>query len=174
MIKLLFTLFLAVAAFGYDELLLEAQGSVLPKIALLDKEISSKLISGKVVIAIVCNSEESEIAKEAASRMMLSNRSKVGAYELKVISVEFSNLTKSDMSVLYILNGSEVNVKKAALFAKQKGIVSFAYDKANLLNGAMLTMSIERNAVITLKKSAMRDAGVQFVDSFYKIVRMVE
>jgi len=172
--KFLFLLFFAIAAFGYDELLLDAQSSVLPKIALLDKGISNKLILGKIVIVIAHTPEDSEIAKEVASKMMLNNQPKAGGYGFKVVMVEFSHLAKSDMSILYILNGSDMNIKKAAFFARQKGVISFVYDKADLSNGAILSMSIERSAIIMLKKSAMRDAGVQFADSFYKIVRVVE
>ncbi len=172
--KLLIFLLLSIASFGYDELLLEAQSSVLPKIALLDKDIQKKLIGGKLQIVIACNAADIELAKETAQKIMTATGAKVGAFALNILAVEFSQLSKADASMIYILNSNDVTIKKATQIASQKKIVSFVFDKANLKNGAMLSMSIERSAVITLSRSVMKESGVQFVDSFYKITRIVE
>lgn len=173
MFRAVFLLFLAVFAFGYDELLLDAQASVVPKIAMLDKGIQNKLIGGKLVVAVVHDPDEADIAKEVVSKIT-ANAKKNTVIPIKAVSVEFSQLAKSEMSMVYILASSGANVQKAVNIAKQKGIASFVYDKSDLAYGAMLTLNIERSAVITLKRSALKDSGVSFVDSFYKIVRVVE
>jgi len=174
LIRFLFTLIFALAAFGYDELLIDAQSSIVPKIALLDKDIQKKLVNGKLQIAIVHDVDDNEQAKEIVSKMNANNAGKVGAYALRAVSVEFSQLSKNDASIIYILRSSDINIKKAVALARQKGVISFVYDKADLSSGAMLSMSIERSAVITLKRSAMKESGIQFAESFYKIVRIVE
>ncbi len=174
MAKLLIFLLLSIASFGYDELLLEAQSSVLPKIALLDKDIQKKLIGGKLQIVIACDAVDMELAKETAQKIMTTTGAKAGAFGLNVLAIEFSQLAKASASIIYILNSNDTNIKKATQIASQKKIVSFAFDKTNLKNGVMLSMSIERSAVITLSRSVMKESGVQFVDSFYKITRIVE
>lgn len=174
MIRFLLILFFAIASFGYDELLLEAQSTIVPKIALLDKDISKKLVNGKIIVVVAYDTEDAENAKDAVTKIMNVNKNKTSAYPVKAVAIEFSQLAKTDMSILYILRSNDTSVKKAANIAKQKGIVSFAYDKSDIANGVMLSMNIERSAVITLKRSALRESGVQFSDSFYKIVRIVE
>lgn len=171
MLRAVFLLFLAVFAFGYDDLLLEAQSSVVAKIAMLDKGIQGKLVGGKLVIAVVHDGDDVDVAKEVVARI---NAKKSGAMTVKAISVEFSQLAKNDMSIMYILTSSAANIQKAVSISRQKGIASFVYDKNDLAHGAMLTLNIERSAIITLKRSALKDSGVSFVDSFYKIVRVVE
>ncbi len=172
--KILLTFLFALAAFAYDELLIDAQSSVAPKIALLDKGIQKKLVGGKLQVVVVCEPEDGIEAKDVAAKIHANNQGKTGPYVLTAVVAEFSQLAKSEASMFYILRSSDANIKKAVNIAKYKGIISFVYDKADLANGAMLSMNIERSAVITLKRSAMRDSGVQFTESFYKIVRIIE
>jgi len=174
LIRFLFTIIFAIAAFGYDDLLVDAQSSIVPKIALLDKDIQKKLVGGKLQILVVYDPDDAEWAREIVAKINANNGGVVGAYTTKAVSTEFSQLSKNDASIMYILRSSNANIKKAVAVARQKGVISFVYDKADLANGAMLTMSIERSAIITLKRSAMRDSGIQFAESFYKIVRIVE
>lgn len=170
-VRFLLILFFAIASFGYDELLLDAQSSIVPKIALLDKEISKKLFAGKIVIAVAYDADEADIARDFVAKI---NGHKSSTYPIKAIAVEFSQLQKTDMSIMYIMHSNDINIKKATNLAKQRGIISFAYDKSDIANGAMLSMYIEKRAVITLKRSTLKESGVQFFEPFYKMVRIVE
>lgn len=163
---------LSALAFEYDQLLVDAQTSIIGKIAVLDRDIQNKLIGGKLVIAVVHEPKDADEAKEIASK--INNSPNQAAITLKALTVEFSQFPKSDASFAYILRSNDANIKKAAIVAKQKGIASFAYEKSDIANGVMLSMHFERSAVITLKRSALKESGVQFLDSFYKIVRIVE
>lgn len=174
MAKLLLFLMLSIVALGYDEFLMEAQSAVLPKIALLDKDIQKKLVAGKLQIVIAHDAIDSELAKETAQKIMVNSGGMIGTFGLNVLTVEFSQLLKTSASIIYILNSNDTTIKKATQAASLKKVISFAFDKHNLKNGAMLTMSIERSAVITLSRGVMKESGVQFVDSFYKIARIVE
>ena len=53
-------------------------------------------------------------------------------------------------------------------------MVSFTHRRSDIESGAVLSMDIERKTVVILNRSAMKDGGIRFVDSFYKIVRVVE
>lgn len=173
--KLILSLLMSVLAYGFDELLIEAQSSVLPKIALLDKEIQKKLVGGKLHIIVAHEPADAEYAKEIAQKITQNSGGKAGGVAVVVTAVEFSQLPKTSASAVYILGStSDANVKKAAGVAMQKKIVSFSYDKTDLKNGVMLSMWIERTAVIALSRSVMKDSGIQFVDAFYKIARIVE
>ena len=106
---------------------------------------------------------------------MSKTQGKIGLYTLKVTTIDFVLLSKnSDMTVLYVLDSSDSNIKKASQIAKSKGVISFAYSRDDIENGIMLNIGIERSTVITLSRTAMRDSGVHFVDSFYKIAKVVE
>lgn len=159
---------------GYDEFLLEAQMSVIPKIAVLDKEISKKLIDDKLVIAIAHETEDTERARMIAADMNAKTQGKTGPYAFRAVAVDFYNIPKTQMSFLYILKGSDQNIKKATAAAKAKGVVSFTHRRSDIDNGAVLSMDIERKTVIILNRNSMKDGGIRFVDSFYKIVRVVD
>ncbi len=160
--------------FGYDEFLLEAQMSVIPKIALLDKEISKKLIDDKLTVVIAHETEDAERARMIAVEMNAKTQGKIGPYQFRAVAVDFYNLSKTPMSFLYILKGGDQNIKKAITAAKTKGVVSFTHRRSDIESGAVLSMDIERKTVVILNRSAMKDGGIRFVDSFYKIVRVVE
>lgn len=174
-IKFIIVFLASIGLYGYDELLIDAQSAVLPKIALLDKEIQKKLVGGKLQIVIAHDPADAEFAKETAQKIAQSGGGKAGGYPITAYAADFAQLSKASPSLIYILgSSSDVNIKKAAAFATQKKIVSFSYDKADLKNGVMLSMSIERSAIITLSRGVMKESGVQFVDAFYKIVRILE
>lgn len=159
---------------GGDELLMDAQSSIVPKIALLDRELEKKLVSDRVVIVVACENSDMDGAKAFASQIMAKTNGRIGKYPLSVVTVEFSALSRTEMTLLYLFRGSDSSIKKATQIAKARGVVSFASDYSALEQGVVLSMNIERSAVILLNRSCMREAGVRFVDSFYKIARIVE
>jgi hypothetical protein len=175
MVKTLFLLlFLCFSLFGIDRQLVDAQAKILPRLALLDKDIESKLVGEKIVIGIVCGGSICEIAKEVASEMSYSINGSINGKPMKVVAVELANAQKTAMSFAYILNADEASVKKAVHIAKGKNIISFVYDKETLFFGATLSMFIERNSIILLNRSSIKDSGIRFVESFYKIARIVD
>jgi len=163
-----------VFAFAYDDILLDAQIRVLPKIALLDKDLSKKLIDNKVVLVIARDKDDSDEAKAIAEKILSNTGGILGSYRLKVVVSDFANLSKNDMSLLYIMDSSEANIKKAVQVAREKDVVSFTYSREALSMGATLSLQIERNTVIMLNKNSVKDSSIRFVDSFYKIIRVVE
>lgn len=160
--------------FGFEMQTASIHMKILPKIAMLDKDIESKLEGGRVVIAVTCDAPFCEEAREAASLMQGLFSQGINGKSIYATAVETSSFAKTQASFVYILNKDETNVKKIIQAAKNKKIATFAYYKEDLAHGAILGMSIERNGVIILNRSAMREFGIRFVDSFYKMVRMVD
>lgn len=166
-------LLLSIFCFAYDEQILDAQAQILPKIALLDRDIDKKVVNNKMVLVVACDNSDIEIAKNFITAIMNKTGGRVGQFQLKAVASDFAQLSRVDMSILYILNSSEGNIKKAINSAKQKGVVSFAYSKDLLDYGAVLSLQFERSSIVTLSRSAMKNNSLNFVESFYKIVRFV-
>ena len=166
-------LLLMTICFGYDEQILDAQAQVLPRIALLDKDLPNKLVNGKVLLVIAHDADDIDLARDMVSTINSKTGGKIGGYALKVVSVDFSSLSKQDMSLMYILDSSDANIKKAVNVAKNKNIISFAYSRESLELGAVVSLQIERTSVIMLNRTAMKNSGISFIDSFYRIVKMV-
>ena len=160
--------------FAMDMQLVDAQTGVIPKLAMLDRDIDSKLVGEKLIITIACDGMDCEQAKEIASKIISKTNGTISGKTIKVVVSEISNLSKMPMSFLYVISTNESNIKKAANIAKSKGVISFAYSKNAIEMGAILTMHIERNTIISLNRTAMKEANIRFVDSFYKIARIVD
>jgi hypothetical protein len=56
-----------------------------------------------------------------------------------------------DATVIYALN-SDKYIKQVAKIAKQKGIITFAYDINNLKNGLLFSLVLEKSTILYLNK----------------------
>ena len=172
-IYLLFT----TLAFGYNynDLLLKAQASMFPKIALLDKKVEHKLINGQIVYTIVYDKEDYLVALEIQEFINANYNGKFDNYSYKINLVEFSNLTsQTQATIFYVLNSSDNNVKKVANIAKEKGLISFSYDETNLKDGLLFSLVLEKSTVLYLNKQYLDTKKVDFVDSLLQMIRYVD
>lgn len=174
---ILIYLFLTSLAFGYNynELFLQAQASIFPKIILLDKKLENKLINGKIVYTIVYDKKDYLIALEIKELIDANYKGKFDKYAYKINLVEFSNVTnQTQITVFYVLNSSEKEIQRIANFAKEKGVISFSYDENNLKNGLLFSLVLEKSTTLYLNKKYLDTRKVDFVNSLLQMTKYVD
>jgi len=174
-IILLFFIFInSLYGFSYNDILLKAQASIFPKIILLDKKVSNKLVDGKIIYTIVYEKDDYNTALEINKFIDASYNGHFNGYAYKINLVEFSDLSnETQATAIYTLN-SDKYIKKVAEVAKQKGVITFAYDINNLKNGLLFSLMLEKSSVLYLNKESLYNQAISFVDSLYLIVKFID
>ncbi len=167
------TLLLTNIAYGYsyNELLLKAQSAIFPKILLLDKKLGEKLVDGKIVYLIVYEQSDHDTALNVRRQIQQQFDHKLEQYTFEVKLVKYKDISDDlQATAIYALNSQE-HLKSLANIAISKGIVTFSYDIANLENGLLLSLMVEKFTILYLNKNMLQNYQVDFVDSLYQIVR---
>ncbi len=161
-------------AYNYNDVLLKAQASIFPKIILLDKKLSDKLLDGKIVYTIVYAENDYQTALEIGNFINTIYNGHFNDYEYKVNLVEFSHLSKeTQASAIYVLK-SNTDIEKVAKIARDKGIVSFSYDLDNLKQGLLFSLLLEKSTVFYLNKKNLDTQKIDFVDSLLQMVKFID
>ena len=163
-----------VFGFNYNDVLLKAQISIFPRILLLDKEIESKLVDGKIVFTVVYEDRDYDTALDIAKKIEESYKGKFEKYEYIINTVKFSNLNNETQATAFYTLNSLNNIAKVANIAKEKGIVAFSYDTNNLQEGLLFSLVFEKSTIIYLNKESLVANKIDFVDSLYQIVRFID
>jgi len=157
--------------FDYDTLLLKTQATIYPKIILLDKKLPNKLIDNKIVYTIIYDNGDYQTALDVKNIINKSFHSYIGAYLYEVHIEQCSDFsTKEKATAIYVLASCK-NIKKIADIAKEKGIISFAYDFNDLKKGLLISLNIERETVFYLNKDVLNREKIELVDSFLQMVQ---
>lgn len=173
-ILLLLTLVNLAFAYNYDDVLLKAQASIFPKIMLLDKKLSSKLVDGKIVYTIIYDKSDYLTAVEIKDFINTKFKGHLDKYAYKINLVEFDNFSyTTEASAIYVLKLDKY-IKQIADIARAKGVISFSYDINNLRQGLMFSLSIEKSTVLYLEKENLYTNHVDFVDSLLQMVKFVD
>jgi len=173
-IFLILTLANLLYAHNYNEVLLKAQASIFPKIVLLDKKLSNKLIDGKIVYTIVYDKNDYQTALDIRKFIDESYDGHFDEYEYKISLVEFSDLSnETQASAIYVLNTS-MNMQKVAKIVKEKGVVAFSYDLENLKQVLLFSLLLEKSTVLYLNKENLDTQKVDFLDSLLQIVKFID
>lgn len=173
-ILLFLTLVNLAFAYNYDDVLLKAQASIFPKIMLLDKKLSSKLIDGKIVYTIIYDKSDYLTAVEIKDFINTKFKGHLDKYDYKINLVEFDDFSDStEASAIYVLKLDKY-IKQIADIARNKGVISFSYDINNLREGLMFSLSIEKSTVLYLERENLYTKKVDFVDSLLQMVKFVD
>jgi hypothetical protein len=159
---ILFLTTFSILGFGFDKILVDAQLSILPQIISLNKD--NRIFNGKYNIVVISPTKDiSEYMK-----------SKIKATNIDIISANISDYSKYNSSIYYIYNISPNDLNKVAQHSKMNKVPVFVYDMADLEDGGLISLSIEKKAIIYLNRDVLRDTKITFIDTFYKVVRFVE
>lgn len=160
--------------FDYDEVLLKTQATIFPKIMLLDKKLDQKLVDGKIIYGIIYTDEDYQTALEIKEFIDAKYNGTFGAYPYKVNFIRCTNLSKATAATaIYVLNSCR-DIVELADIAREKGIISFAYDVNNLQEGLLFSLNIERSTIFYLNKKELYTKKVDFVDPVLQMVRFVD
>ncbi len=165
----------ALWGYTYNELLLDAQSRIYPKLLMLKEDIVKSHRDMSVVFAIVHAPEDEEVAIAIAKKIENYYDHSLGGVGFEIKTVTFEELNDSlHTDAVYLLKGDEDSVKKAVEYANKMGIPLFVYDFKDLDEGALFALTIEQSTVIYMNRKALHRAGVSFDSALYSIVRFVD
>jgi hypothetical protein len=163
---LIFSIINFLHCYNYDNLLIDAQIKLYPKLILLDKNHNKKTINNKIHITIVHH--HSDYQKALEIKRKIEKTHPVVTAEIKEFSQIDNNLKSS---ALYILKGEDKDIEKVTKIASKKHIPTFSYDIEDLKHNCLISLYIEQTPVIYFNNKVHKKYGINFSDLFYQIVR---
>jgi hypothetical protein len=173
-IVLLLLCWATLSATYYSPLQLNAMTIIFPKLLLLKKSPKSLLADGHIRFYILYEPEDRTVAEQIKARLKRLYPDTIEGYPFEATMLQYSQVNEAtDASALLMLY-SEKRMAQAAAFAQKHGIVTFAYDAADLDKGLLFALGIERSTIIYLNRDALSKYKIQFSDVLYQIVRFVD
>ena len=163
--------------YEYDPLLLRAQSAIYPKIILLDKEINNKTVNNNIIIAILYQENDSEIADTIKSIIIDKNKGMLGTYNLKVKVINQNKINSQfnqNISAYIVLNGTKDTFKQITDHAIRKKRIVFSYNYKDFSKNALISVLMKEKTYVYLNKAALHAYGVKFSPLFYKIAKIIE
>jgi hypothetical protein len=153
----------------YDPFLLNTQLSLLPKIAMLEKNIAGTKVI-KILIAYDRSDEETALSCSQILASKFSGRSVI------VNKLPFDKLdTLTSYHLIYALKTNTVQLKKLLSTANTSGAMTALYDTNKLReSGFLLSVQMERTPIILINANALRTNRFSFPDNLLEMVRLVE
>lgn len=168
---------LALSAAGwsasYDPFLLETQLTLLPKIAVLEKNLLPRNNSPiKILIAYDRADEDTAIACIKILAYKLDGR--LNGRTISATALPFDKVDGS-YHLVYALKGSLSQLKKVYNAVAASGTITAMYDADKLGDdGFLLSVQMERTPVILINAKALRENRFSFPDSLLEIARIVQ
>lgn len=158
-----------------DSILLNADIRMIPKIMALDTQLLSKTKSNKVILAVVYENRQSHEAKSFAERMNVYHNGKVANIPFSAVAVSSDELLSlHDLGCIFLMPMHPQTTAKITAWAASNSIPSFSYNVADLDNGALGSINIERQTVIYISKKVLKRSNLRFNDTLFQIARLVE
>ncbi len=171
-----FLLFLqSLLGYTYNELLLDAQSRIYPKLLMLEEGIAARHSDKPVIFTVLYSPEDEFVAERIVEKIEAYYDHLLGGVPFEADMATFDELDIGLHSdAFYILKGDEESIKKAVEYAMREKIPVFVYDYKDLKDGALFALTIEQSTVIYLNRSTLHKAGVVFTPALYSIVRFVD
>lgn len=155
---------------SYDPFLLNTQLSLLPKIAMLEKNLSRSKAPLKILIAY--DRDDEHTAASCARRLMNQSCSR----PISVSKLSFDKLEGSGpYHLVYALKGSMQQLKKVRQTFDSAATLTALYDGDKLCeSGLFLSVQMERSPIILINAKTLRENRFTFPDSLLEMARIVE
>ncbi len=164
-----------VFAYTYNDLLIKTQASIFPKIILLDKNLSMKLINNTIVLSIIYEKDDLLTAQNIKNTIEENFSDNIDGYRLQIQLIEVSQLSQAThATAFYVLNLSDESLMKVTKIAKQKHIMTFSYDLNNLQKGLLFSISMEQSTTFYVNKENLHNEKVDFVAPLLQMVKFID
>jgi hypothetical protein len=160
--------------FNYNPLLLKAQASIFPKLLMLAKEPEKLLVNENIVFAVIHEEEDFESAWQLKNMMEEQYGGYLEGFPFRIVLIEYEKLNDTLEASAVIALHSEAFIHKLAQLVIKKKIVSFVGDAANLKEGFLFSLNLERSTVIYMNKPMLPYYGIEFSDTLYHVVRFFD
>lgn len=161
---------------SYDPFLLETQLSLLPKIAMLEKNLVFLQNNSPVKILIAYDRGDEDTAATCAKILTNKFNGHLNGRPIAVSTLPFDKLdASSSYHFIYALKASLSQLKKVHNAVGSSGAVTALYDADKLSDdGLLLSIQMERTPVILINAKALRESRFSFPDSLLGIARIVQ
>lgn len=174
-IVMIFALWASGWCASYDPFLLETQLSLLPKIAILEKNLLPRT---NTPIKILIAYDQGDEVTAATCIRILTNRfnGRLNGHPIIVTALPIDQLDTNTGSyhLVYALKASMTQLKKIQNSVGQSGALTALYDASKLgENGFLISILMERTPVILINAKVLRENRFSFPDSLLEITRIV-
>ncbi|MDX1294819.1 MAG: hypothetical protein R3302_01040 [Sulfurimonadaceae bacterium] len=160
--------------YTYNDLLIKAQTALFPKILLLDKNLSQKLVNEKIVYIVAYEEHDLLTAMQVVEYLHAQFSEQLDEHRLDVRLVPFHEIDEQTRATaIYVLH-SESHIGRVADIAQSQGIMTFAYDIVHLREGLLFSLMVEKSTVLYLAKESLPAYRIEFIDVLYQIVRFMD
>ncbi len=164
----------AVWAYNYNDILLNVQSRIYPKILLLEENFMQRHQNRPVVLTVVHEKEDDGIAAQVVQKINEIYGKKLGDLPFVVENITFDDIdTHHRSDAYYLLKGSEEDIKKAVQVARKQKVPVFVYDFDDLAYGGTIALTVRRTTVIYMNRKAMPWIP-RFNQALYAIVRFID
>lgn len=175
--RLIVSAALAAGCWGasYDPFLLDTQLSLLPKIAMLEKNLALPRDKSPIKILIAYDRGDDDTAASCAQILMNKFDGRLEGHPLAVTTQSFDKLDASvSYHLIYALKASLSQLKKVHNAVGSSGAVTALYDADKLGDdGLLLSIQMERTPIILINAKALKENRFSFPDSLLGIARIV-
>ncbi|MDP2850196.1 MAG: hypothetical protein Q8O20_03905 [Sulfuricurvum sp.] len=176
--RLLISLFIATTGWSatYDPFLLETQLSLLPKIAVLEKNILSSNVKTPIKILIAYDRGDDDTAASCIKILMSKFNGRLNGRPINATALPFDKLDgTTSYHFIYALKASLSQLSKVHNAVGSTGAITALYDADKLADdGLLLSIRMERTPIILINAKALRNNRFSFPDSLLEIARMVQ
>lgn len=176
--RLLISLFIATTGWSatYDPFLLETQLSLLPKIAVLEKNILSSNVKTPIKILIAYDKGDDDTAASCIKILMSKFNGRLNGRPINATALPFDKLDgTTSYHFIYALKASLSQLSKVHNAVGSTGAITALYDADKLADdGLLLSIRMERTPIILINAKALRNNRFSFPDSLLEIARMVQ
>lgn len=160
---------------SYDTFLLDTQLSLLPKIAILEKNIAFSSNKSPFRILIVYDHEDDTTVKSCIKILKQNSNGRINNHPILIEALSFDKIDKIDSyHFIYVLKANESQLKKIHAATISSGAVTAVYDSNKLTeSGLLLSIKMERTPVILINSKALRENRFSFPDSLLEISRLL-
>lgn len=161
---------------AYDPFLLETQLTLLPKIAMLDKNLVFIHPKAPVKILIAYDREDEDTAELSAKILQRKFNGNLNNHPIIVTISPFDKLEGSaSYHFVYSLKASVTQLKNLRNAVSSSGAVTALYEAEKLVDGnILLSIQMERTPVILINAKELRTNRHSFPDSLLEIARIIQ
>lgn len=172
------SIFLSTASWSasYDPFLLDTQLSLLPKIAILEKNLFFSNSKSPIKILIAYDRGDDDTASSCIKILLSKFNGHLNGRPINVTALPFDKLNNTQSyHFIYALKANLSQLNKVHNAVGSSGAVTALYDADKLADdGLLLSIRMERTPVILINAKALKENRFSFPDSLLEIARIVQ
>lgn len=175
MFRFFLPLLLCTLLHGEEEVLMEAHIRMIPKIMALNTRIAALPSANKAVLGIIYDKTRKASAYKVADSINRLYNGKVASLSFIATPLSSDELVeRRDVAFAYLMPMSATSTRRIGAWGTLHSIPTFSYDPDALESGILGAIAIERETVIYLNKTAIKNGRFRFDDSLLQMARYVE